>query len=166
MVETLVDDQKSKTVAGIKEGFGRQVVAGANGIKALGLQQFGLADLSPVDGSGAQQTVVVVYAAPTEFGRFAIEQESFFGRKIDATNAEGYGQGICLACISVQTNSGGVAVGRLDRPQTGRRHGEHCRDNSIVDGFVGSSHHPSASIYYLHFHHTVCFCRVLIEDLC
>ena len=110
LVETLVDDEQPDTVAGIKEGLGRQVVAGPHSIEPLCFKQFCLADFCPVDGGCSQQSVIVMDAASPEFGGLSVEQESPLGREVDGSHTKRDDQCVVLSCSSVEADSCGVAV--------------------------------------------------------
>ena len=165
LVETFVDDEQAQAVASVEESLGRQVVAGADGIEALRLEQLGLADLSSIDGGGAQQAVVMVDAAAAQLGGLAVEQEAPLGREGDAAHAEGNDQGIVLAGCGAEADAGGVTVRRIRRPQVGGLQREFGADGVLAERLCGGGDDVSPGIGDGHQHLARGRFSALIEDL-
>ncbi len=87
-VKSLVHHQHAQAVAGIQKLLRGWVVAGADGIKAIGFHQFDAALFGTVESCSAQNTIVVMHAASTQNNPLAIQQKTFVGRKVQGTNTK------------------------------------------------------------------------------
>ena len=124
-VEGFILNNETHLVAQLKQLGCRWIVRGANGVAAHCLQNLQLTLQCPrVDGSThSTQIVVVTYAQ--NFGRFAIQEKTFFGIKFKRSNAE-----ICFILIDdlpvfAQFADGFVSDRIVDGPQVRMIHRQH-----------------------------------------
>ena len=121
LVEHFVNHQESQTVTSIEECLGGQIVAATHGIISLRLHEFHLSDVGTVNACGSEQTVVVMDTASVEFEAFAVEFETFFGRKTEGSDAKGNEKGIFFFSRLAEIDFSGVAVRIVERPKGWRR---------------------------------------------
>ena len=87
-VKRLVNHQDAEPVASVQKGLGGWIVAGADRVVTIGLENFQAALLGAVEGGRAEQTIVMVDAAAAKFGRHPIEQQPFFRAEFQRADAK------------------------------------------------------------------------------
>ena len=82
-----VNNEHTQRVASIEKGTGRGIMTGTDEVEACLLHLAHLTDLSIVEGTGPQHTVVVMYTGTIDKHFFAIEHEAILGIERERADA-------------------------------------------------------------------------------
>ena len=150
-VERLVHHDHAQLVAAIQEIRRRGIVGAADRIETVGLDQFHLAALGPVDSDGAQYAIVMMEAGALELIGLAVDLEARFGRHADGADPETLADLVRHLSLAGQRDLGRVQVWRIGGPQRRLIDIELCIDYPCLPGrqryiAVGRGDYPTATI--------------------
>ena len=141
-VEGLVDHEHALAVASVEKRGRRRIMAGANGVVAVGLEDLDAALFGARDAGGAERAVVMMHAAAAQLVGLAIDAQAVRGVDFDLADADaerGGGRDFAVG-FDEDLSAIEVRVGRGPEMRIGETDGAGCRGAAVGgdgDGLSG-----------------------------
>src|SRR5262249_39290918 len=123
-IESLANYHKPLLITGSQKRWREWIVRGPHGVETATSQQPYLAILSPIEGRGTEQTVIVMNAAAAQLDGLSVEPHPVLGIECDDADSKGLRELVQHAMTLSQLDLQCVQGRTVGKPELGRGHGQ------------------------------------------